>query len=379
MRFTGVLCASLMTAQIATAAETALEKVKLYNSHIGSKQAQEKLNKEVLTLLKSNQLAKIDELFNSIPFCPHRPLTKKEIPARCVREPEWQAKYFLKRVLEDTPMVHVTEVSQQDANMIVNDAHSVNVVVPSKALYYALTKQYMDLFKQDPIQLNKEAYKSFYERYANTVLGTRVEEVMIFVWQDGQQLPNRIETFDGKGLFDAVYTASVLGVKDPYKYVKRDKFWTDYDQVSLMEKMQKVYGQMYARSVETNDTKIFHTIKTLWWNYFLEGKVTSLKEVNRTLWTIKLLSGKYISPRSADDKELAWKTLAISPVTKYQHKQVEMLYNICKEFQENRSEDVLNCDGLKNNAVKYGLMKPSKEEITVQISRALRSLKLNAL
>jgi len=131
-------------------AQTALDKFPMYNNHVGSKQAQLKLNNEVLTILQSNKSAavkakEVDDLLGGVELCPKEgsKVAKSKFPKRCQRK-EFLPKFksFVYPVKQETPRVYVQEVSEQNSADIFNEQTDLNVVVPEKALYYGFSEYY---------------------------------------------------------------------------------------------------------------------------------------------------------------------------------------------------------------------------------------------
>jgi hypothetical protein len=207
-------------------------------------------------------------------------------------------------------------------------------------------------------------------------LAKRVEDTMIFIWQDGQEAKGWMDSFSGAKIYDAVYTATAMGVADPYKYVNGENFMSGSDHQKFLKAVQRIYGEMYTRALERKNKQIFYGIKTAWWNYILNN--SRFTGENDCTWTIKLLAGDYFvgdaTFRKTAAPDLAWQKLAITPITDWQKEQVAGLYKNCKEKLPNGP-----CEALRNNAIKHRYMQKSEQEEAGQVLEQIQKIKLMPL
>ena len=347
----------------ASFAKGALDKVPMYSKHEGSKKAQQQLNEEMLNLLKTKQFKKLRNLYESLPWCEEfkNGVTKGKIPARCQDSVD----------LYETPnrLITVT-VYDDDAHTSAQDATLLNVVSRDKAFYYALTKYYISLYGQDPSVLNAKNYVAFHKQFANSDLDRWVAGVMISDWQNGAASSVHDDSFFldnkpnlGTQVYDAMRVAMMLGLKDPEKQYAALPMTTYRN---LKDNFPRMLNQMYGRGKALNDLAPFHRVKTYWFNSLLEKGASDIdahEYDSRDIASVLLAFG---------NKEFdGWKIYAISPVTSQQKQWAKKMVENCNKAKKKYTE--LQCDILKDKAIKYGYLVKSQQEVKADIKKALNS------
>jgi len=363
-------------------AQEALDKVPLYSTQEVSKEAQKKLNREVADLMRAGNFVDIDVLFASIEGCPS-PASTDPLPERCVLA-DHETDSFLDKIRAKTPEVG-----------------ALPVVVPEKAFYYGLTRHYTSWLEEqilakskeegsetdpdvislneygyvlNPTKLKKSYYGSFFRTfYRNTPLAQRVEEIMLFIWNDGVRMTDNadLSTINGEVLYDTISTAISMGVKNPYKYAD-GRFNTEYKPSVFVEQLKRIYGQLYSKNkkegLPNGKPVVFHKIKQLWWNNILF--LTDTPTTKTHVWTVRLLS-ECTMPK--EKPWAAWDTLAILPITNKQQAQVVALYEECKKHNKDHVGDLMMCTHLHEQARSKGYIALDDMEIYDYISIGLRS------
>ena len=346
-------------------AEGALDKVR-YSKHEGSKKAQQQLNEEMLNLLKTKQFKKLEDYYvGLIPSCKKFKdgVTKDDIPTRC-------SSSATRNDNPDDYSVSVT-VYNDEAHTSVQGTVDLNVVSTSAALYWALTKYYISLYGQDPSVLNAKNYADFYKRFDNWGFKYVVSDIMIRDWQGGRRLDEFIPNNPGKKnlgglLYNCVNTAKILGEGDP----KHECIYLpSFSVQNIRETYPRILNQIYGRAKALNNMSPFYSIKTYWFNMLLRGGA------NVGFWNRDdyyshnaVINILYAFGNSEFD---AWKIYAISPVTNEQKQWVKKMVENCNKAKKKYTE--LQCGILKDNAIKYGYLAKSQQEVKADIKKALNS------
>lgn len=354
------------------------------------KTAQDNLNEKFLSLLISGSSGHVNLLIDNMPICPREGsvLKKREVPEYCTVSMHVQGggdSFMSER--ENAYLYDARSKQHYEISVFIDDGKKIsekpvplNVASPAKALYYALTKSYLMQFEESPAHLNVENYVAFYKRFSNTSLADLVEVTQIVLWQNSTYVHDgmALVKMDGKKLFDTIDLAARMGVKDPYRYAK-GKFTLKMGKQHLVRQIQHVYDGLYTRSVEKNDKKIFHTVKTLWWNRILNTPdVDSPAHAgyNKHWDVINLLAD--FDPLSYDKVTWeSWKTLTIAPITDWQRGRVKALLAECNADQKSVKNGL--CIGLKAKAVQYGYITQSDKEVEDHVMKTLNKTKLLAL
>ena len=338
-----ILLAALFTAE-AVFAQGALNKIPMYNE--SSRHAQEKLNNEVFDIFKyvqypTEQAKKINKLFASIPDC-ESTWDKDPLPVYCEVRSGEKASFL--------------ELLQTNAM----ELDEIPVVVPEKALYYGLTKYYQWFFgHRDPAEFNRIRYSHFYNKYKETPFGSQLEQIMLFIWQDGQNVKGLpLTKWDGKRIYDTVEIAAAIGMKDPYKYLKEANLPVFYDQGTFLTEMERIHQEVKTRSEEKANAELLKGIKSVWWDFLL-GSYYVKANSNKSFWMIQLLSGKYITEYETFfknmRKNLAWEIFAVKPGTAWEQERVKALYDECVELAKNPDrKNLQDCSMFRRNAAGYG-------------------------
>lgn len=167
-----------------------------------SYKAQQEFEKQVLELLKSNNLNELKELTESIPDCDYS--VDGTLPQLCTLD-RTDGKDF------------VTHVFQRSFQREYQDFTIANIDV---AIYEGFEKLYSYLFKDYYRTLDIEKYQQFYNRFRDTWLAERAEKTLIRIWQRGDSLDkySDFSCVTGERLFTTIYVSDKLGI-GAFKYV----------------------------------------------------------------------------------------------------------------------------------------------------------------
>lgn len=351
----------------------ALNKVQLYdNRYPAAAEIQKQINGQMLNLLRSNQFDKMRELANKgrIDLYHTHNINAKDWPVYVNRdEPNLSA--YMDEIKGETGTLVANEVSAQFPD---GKEKLLNTVSASKAFYYALTKYYTELYGHHPAKFNLNNYKDFYAKYKDAWFAPQVEYTMAVIWQDGVYFNGDIfdKNNDGAKIYNAVYTAKLTGFKNPYQYAGMQPDFR-FHKGDVLENLNRIYGAMYARSLQTNDKQIFHKIKTLW----LEDLITPMpyndENVNKHNRDVIYILNTY--DPFYDDKRDSWETFAIQPVTQEQKKMVREHYERC--LKNPLIKDKNYCISFKTAALRHGYFYKTDAELKQELKQAANTEKKN--
>lgn len=200
-------------------------------------------------------------------------------------------------------------------------------------------------------------------------MAERLEDTMLFLWQDGQGLFNKVDLTEIQGdkLYDTVALATAIGVKDPYKYANA-KFDVSDTPAYFVNEVNRIYKEIYDKNKASIQAKartdVFYDIKRLWWDNIL----TTKKENSSYpyYWTVRLLC-----EATSNSTWKAWENLAIAPITPDEKKQVQVLYEECLEYNTGEKKGEFKCENFFKQAVALGYMDRPKSSITSEVSSGL--------
>lgn len=357
----------------------ALDKLEMNKGDPLSIQAQKKLNVQFYNLLKKDKFDEFNSLVNSIPDCSRVVIPDCSNPAaasatasatRCfdrTGEPvSWDSSF--KRILSD-PLLDKTVDNREEGVYLRFPRVSYD-----KAFYWALTKIYMDVYKEDPATsfINENHYREFYERFKNAGpwntpeilrgagVPPDVEYVMIQGWNNGDMLKgwsNGLRNICGTGwwrdvrsLLRTIQAASILNSteKDEYLWATEEVFskWkgSEFNPLLPQREIHRLVTEMNAL--------IRKNPKYLPW----KNQITEY-------WMERLLSEGDLLMLS---RASVWVDLAVKPNEK-RRKLAQEMYQINCGKKANGE-----CAAFRNYARLYGYMQPTQEELPNDVKKGLR-------